>query len=120
MKTYAALVIAIALHVSSFSADAADKGYLGVSLEVDAEGMFNPTLKTLTVKTVAPSSPAAKAGIGSGDQIIEIEGRKVAGSSANDLRVYMEGEEGQTLRMAIKKPTGSTTSVTVVLGPRPK
>lgn len=119
MKTYLAFAVALWLHLAPIPAQAAEPGYLGLSLEVDADGFFNPTLKTLTVKKVAPNSPAARAGIEAGDRIVEIDGRAVAGSKANDLKPILQGDVGRSVRMAVRKATGATTTVAVVLGRKP-
>jgi S1-C subfamily serine protease len=53
---------------------AEERGTFGVKLNVAGEGFFlNHTLKSVTVESVAPSSPAAGAGIAAGDLIIEAD-----------------------------------------------
>ena len=55
-------------------------GFFGLAIAIDVEGFFlNPILRTLTIEKVEPSSPAAHAGIAPGDQILEMEGRVIAG-----------------------------------------
>ena len=55
---------------------AADKGYFGFAISVDAEGFsLNPVLKTVSIEKVTPGSPAEAAGLTKGDQFIEVEGR---------------------------------------------
>ena len=121
MKTLLIFGSLIGLLLTPLTAAAADEGYLGLSISADGEGFFlNPTLKTITISKVAPESPAAKAGIEPGDQIVEIEGRKVAGAKANDLKPHMEREVGQTVRLAIKKVAGGVNQVSVVFGQRPE
>lgn len=114
-KTY----IAAFLLAASFHAVAGERGYLGVALTVDGEGFFlNPTLKTVKIEKVVPNSPAAKAGLQPGDVMLEIEGKKVAGAKANDLKPYMERDVGQTVRLAIQKSSGEVKQVTLVAGPK--
>jgi len=79
-----------ALLAPPFAVQAQDEpkpGTLGFAIDVDGEGFFlNPTLKTVTIKSVVPGRPAATAGIKPGDQIVEVEGRQVTGTKARDLQ----------------------------------
>jgi C-terminal processing protease CtpA/Prc len=100
---------------------AGEKGYLGLSFSVDGEGFFwNPTLNTIKIEKVVSNSPAAKAGIESGDLLLEIEGKKIAGAKANDIKPYLERELGQTVRLAIQKSSGEVRQLAVVAGPKPE
>jgi C-terminal processing protease CtpA/Prc len=113
-----AILVLVALSYAGF-ASAGEKGYLGIALAVDGEGFFlNPTLKTVTIVKVIAKSPAAAAGIAVGDQIIEIEGQKVQGAKANDLKPYFEREIGQTVKLIIKKVSGEIQSISIVAGPK--
>jgi C-terminal processing protease CtpA/Prc len=103
----------------SVGAVAGEKGYLGMSFSVDGEGFFwNPTLKTIRIEKVISNSPAAKAGIESGDLLLEIEGKKIAGAKANDMKPYLEREVGQTVRLAVQKSSGEVKQLAVVAGPK--
>jgi C-terminal processing protease CtpA/Prc len=104
---------------TSLAAVAGEKGYLGIALSVEAEGFFlNPTLKSVKIEKVASNSPAAKAGIEPGDLLVEIEGKKIAGSKANDLKPFLEREVGQSVRLAIQKSSGEIKQLAVVAGPK--
>jgi hypothetical protein len=50
--------------------------------------------------------------------ILEVEGKRVAGSKANDLKPYLEREVGQSVRFLLKKPSGEEKQVIVVAAPR--
>jgi C-terminal processing protease CtpA/Prc len=103
----------------SVGAMAGEKGYLGLSFSVDGEGFFwNPTLNTIKIEKVVSNSPAAKAGIESGDLLLEIEGKKIAGAKLNDMKPYLERELGQTVRLAIQKSSGEVKQLAVVAGPK--
>ena len=94
---------------------AADRGYIGLAIEVDGEGFFlNPTLKSVKVETVVPNSPAALAGMRAGDLIVEVEGHAVAGTKADVLKSYLQREVGQSTRMLVRKATGETMAVVLV------
>ena len=113
--------LAILLLASSAAAWAGQKGFLGMGVSADGEGFFlNPILKTVTVNEVTPKSPAAAAGITVGDQIIEIEGHKVAGAKANDLEPYLNLEVGQALKLVLRKVSGETQAISLVAAQSPK
>lgn len=112
--------LAVALAFAPALLFAGEKGYLGFAVSVEGEGFFmNPTLKSVKVAKVVPGSPADKAGINVGDQIVEVEGRVVAGSKAGDLKPYMEREVGQTVRLGVRKPSGEVGQVALVAGRKP-
>ncbi len=94
-------------------------GGFGFAIEVDGEGFFlNPTLKTVTIKSVVPGRPAAIAGINAGDQVVEIEGRQILGAKARDLEPLMKKNVGETLTLRLRKPSGAIYSVSLVAAPR--
>lgn len=110
------LMAAFAL-LFSVAASAGETGFVGFGILVDLEGLFlNPTLKTVTVNKVVPKSPAEKAGLAVGDQIVEVEGMKVQGAKAYDLKPYLDVDVGKTVKMVIKKASGQlrTVSLTAV------
>ncbi len=105
----------------ALAAHAGEKGYLGISIAVDGEGVFwNPTLKSVKVAKVSPRSPAEQAGMSVGDFIVEVEGKQVAGAKANDLQPYMQREVGQAVKFLVKKPSGEVKPISVVAGPKPE
>ena len=90
-------------------------GTLGFAIDVDGEGFFlNPTLKTVTIKSVVPGRPAAIAGIKPGDQIVEVAGRQVAGTKAGELQPLMKKNAGETLALRLRKPSGEIYAVSLV------
>jgi len=110
---------AIAFLLAAVSASAGEKGYLGVALSVDGEGFFlNPILKSVKIEKVLANSPAAKAGIEAGDLLVEIEGKNVAGTRANDMKPYMQREVGQTVHLAVQKASGEVKLLSIVAGPK--
>ena len=111
----------LALALTGAASHAGEPGTIGLSVAVEGEGAFwNPTLKAVLVKRVAPGSPAAQAGIAQGDAIVEVEGRPVAGAKASELRPYMEREVGQRLRLVVKKPGGQLEPVELTAAARPR
>jgi C-terminal processing protease CtpA/Prc len=105
---------------SSVRAQAEPKpGTFGFAIYVDGEGFFlNPTLKTVTIKSVAPGRPASVAGIKPGDQIMEIEGTMVAGAKARDLEPYLRRSAGEKVTLQMRKPSGELYSATLVAAPK--
>ena len=97
------------------------KGTFGLTVAVDADGFFlNPTLKSVTVQKVEPKSPAANAGIAAGDQIVEAEGRTIAGSKGRELEPMMSKKVGQALHLLLKRPKGESYRVTLIAVARPR
>jgi C-terminal processing protease CtpA/Prc len=94
-------------------------GTFGFAIDVDGEGFFlNPTLKTVTIKSVVPGRPAATAGIKPGDQIVEVEGRPVLGAKASELQPRMKKNVGETLSLRLRKPSGDLYVVSLVAAPK--
>ncbi len=59
-------------------------------------------------------SPAAKAGLKAGDQIISVDGIALAGKSTDDVGKLLKGQPGTQLKMMVLSP-GSTAPVEKVL-----
>ncbi|HEX4964437.1 MAG TPA: PDZ domain-containing protein [Thermoanaerobaculia bacterium] len=96
------------------------KGFFGLTVDIEVKGfMLNPTLKTVTVKKVEPRSPAADAGIVAGDQIVEAEGRMIAGTKASELEPIMSKKVGQPLHLLLKRPKGEYYKTTLIAVARP-
>lgn len=94
-------------------------GTLGFAVDIEGEGsFFNPTLKTVTIKSVVPGGPAATAGIKPGDQIVEVEGRQVTGSKAGELQPLMRKNAGEALALRLRKPSGEVYAVALVAAPK--
>lgn len=94
-------------------------GGFGFAINVDGEGFFlNPTLKTITIISVAPGRPAAEAGIKPGDQIVAVEGKQVLGAKARDLEPLMKKNVGETLALRLRKTSGELYSASLVAVPK--
>ena len=113
------LIIVATLAIAPM-AFAADKGYFGFAISVDAEGFsFNPMLKTVSIDKVTPGSPAEAAGLTKGDQFIEVEGRAVAGAKADDIKPFLSKNIGETVTVKIKKVSGQIVVVTLIAAKKP-
>ena len=61
-------------------AAAADRGWFGLSVNIEADGESdNARVHTVTIVKVTPDSPAAQAGLASGDIILEADGTPLPG-----------------------------------------
>jgi C-terminal processing protease CtpA/Prc len=112
---------ATALLLSAFAlaATAGQHGLMGFSMKVETEGFFlNPTLKSVHVDRVLPGSPAARAGMTAGDEIVQVEGHTVVGAKAMELKPYMQREVGEMTHLLIRKPNGSESAVTLTAVPQ--
>ncbi len=109
-----ASLLALSLMLSC-AAWAGERGYFGFGMAVDSEGMFwNPTLRSITIKEVAPQSPAALAGILAGDTVLELAGKPVAGAKGKEMQAYIEKDIGESVQVKLRHPNGDTAVVTMV------
>ena len=100
---------------AAFAAAAGEPGEFGFGVSVDGSGFFlNPTVTRVTVNKVLPSSPAADAGLRVGDELVEVDGRAIAGTKAKDLQPLFAKAAGETLHLTIKRMDGEITPVALV------
>src|SRR6185312_16038202 len=69
----------------------------GVGVEVDFRNEF------VTVVAPIEGSPAARAGVRSGDQIIAIDGRPMRGERIDKLVTMMRGPSGSKVKMTVRR-----------------
>lgn len=101
--------------VVSFTAFAADKGKIGLSLDIAVEGgFFNPTLSSVKVKELVPGGAAEKAGVLVGDQILKIADCVIPGCPADDAKSLMKKNKGESVSFFIKQADGTELTKTVV------
>lgn len=108
----AGLVLALA------ASPAFAKGRLGFGLQVETSGfVLSPTLKQVTVSRVSPGSPAAAAGLLTGDRLLEIEGRAVPGAPAREMAGTLDDlKPGQHVHMKVRHADGSIATLDLVAG----
>lgn len=86
-----------------------DGSYTGIGAWVDTSGEF------LTIISPMPESPAEKAGLKTGDQIIAVDGENVVGKDPNIVLQSVLGPEGTTVVLTIKRlETDETLDYTIV------
>lgn len=76
------------------------------SLEGEYEGIgayVDTTTEYLTVTSPIPGSPAEKAGLLSGDQIVAIDGEDMTGINAELVRLKVLGPAGSTIHLSIMR-----------------
>lgn len=98
---------------------AEDKCSLGFGLDIEAEGIFSPTVKSIRVDKVSPGSPAAVAGLVVGDSLEEIEGVQVADAKASKLKELIQCKVGESLHFSIKRSNGERKTVVLVAVRKP-
>jgi putative serine protease PepD len=95
--------------------------YVGVSLSQSTTGRPGAEIGAVgsnSSTAVVPGSPAAKAGLVSGDIITKVDGTAVASSDAF-ISVISGYKPGQTVTLTVVSPSGKTSTVKVTLGVRP-
>ncbi len=101
--------------VVSCAAWAGERGYFGFGMNVDADGMFwNPILRSVTIKDVAPQSPAASAGMQAGDAVLEVAGKPVAGAKGKEMQAAIEKDIGESVQIKVRHPNGDVAVLTMV------
>ncbi len=94
----------------SFLENIESDDYAGVGLYIASDAETG----NITVISPLSGSPAEKAGIVSGDQILEVDGETVEGRSIDQIAADMKGKEGTKVKLKILKAiSGETVEVTI-------
>ena len=107
--TLFALVFVLGLYGKAFASDSPgneEHGVAGIGIHagIDAKDASD-IQKFIIVLSVVDHSPAKKAGIKAGDEILEIDGTKVAGMNFKDaVRNHLRGPLGSVVQVTIKRP----------------
>jgi C-terminal processing protease CtpA/Prc len=97
-----------------------NSAWFGLDAKVNTKGIsFNPTIRSVNIIKVYPSSPAANAGLAVGDSVVVIQGIVVEGAKANDLKAVMKKVVGEEIRMKIKRGTAEPYEVKMTAVKRP-
>jgi len=67
-----------------------------------------------TIVSVAPESPAARAGLEVGDVVVEVDGRLVYGVSGEEVLLMTQGPPGSRLTMVVLSRSGKVKKVSVL------
>ena len=106
--------------VFAVSLTAAEKGWFGFGVAVAGSGYFNPTVKSITIESVVPNSPASEQRMAVGDQVIQVESTEVPGRKASELKALMQKKPGENVHLRLKRPTGEIYSVTLIAVKQPR
>jgi C-terminal processing protease CtpA/Prc len=97
------------------------RGWFGFTIQVDAPFFsLNPILRSATVTKIVAGSPAAKSGLTTGDQIVEVEGVAIAGRHAKEIQPLMQKAAGETLHLRMKHLDGKIYSTSLVAQTKPE
>ena len=107
------LLVLLFTFVETSVATAAEKGWFGFGLKVEGSGFLSFTVKSVTVESIAPHSPASEQHIAVGDEIIQVEETTVPGRRAWELKPLMQKQVGESVHLRLKRPAGETYSVTL-------
>ena len=88
-------------------------------MNIDADGdAASRVVRTVTIQSVAPQSPAARAGLAVGDVILEADNLPLAGLKMSELREAMAKAVGETLHLKVRRAdTARVVSLTAVAPP---
>ncbi len=101
-------------------ASASEQGFLGISVYIDGDQFIpNQKVKSVVINRLVAHSPAHKAGLQLGDELLEVDGTKIPGSRMSEIRPLLDKRAGQTITLVVKRKTGHTQSYSVVLATRP-
>lgn len=71
--------------------------------EIGIVAKYDDKVKRVRIYRVSPESPADKAGIKEGDQILSIDGQDMLKPTIRELRKIMEGLSGSKIKLAISR-----------------
>lgn len=71
--------------------------------ETGVLGAYYPPMKRVVVFRVLPGSPAEKAGVKAGDQILSIEGEEVGTMGYRQVMRAMEGKKGEKIKVVFSR-----------------
>jgi len=86
---------------------AASNAYRGVGLSVDVIDGW------ITVIQPRAGSPAERAGLQTGDRLVELDGKSMQGWTVNEARENLRGPLGSTVRLVVERGQGTRITVTL-------
>lgn len=86
---------------------AASNAYRGVGLQVDVLDGW------ITVAQPRPGSPAERAGLQTGDRLVELDGKSMRGWTVGEARNALRGPLGSTVNLVVERGQGTRISVTL-------
>jgi carboxyl-terminal processing protease len=86
--------------------------FSGIGAEVD----IDEATKRLLIVSPLEESPAWKAGVLAGDIVMEINGESTEGIKIEDAVSKLTGQEGTTVKLKVRHPSGEEAELTVTRG----
>src|SRR5262245_53195354 len=111
------MVAAGLLTISAASAAKPEPGWFGVTYTIHAHGLFHPTIESVYVASVHPSSPSAQAQLGIGDELLAVDDHTVAGIEAQELRGLMNKSVGESVTLRLRRVTGEIFTAVLIAAP---
>lgn len=94
------------------------RGRVGFTVYVQVDGSYaKPVLKSVRVQEIEPGSPAEAGGLKVDDEIVQVEGRELAGANAREVAAMVQVPPGERLRLVVRGSDGAQRQVTIVAGP---
>ncbi|GAC1696666.1 MAG: hypothetical protein NVS9B3_14560 [Gemmatimonadaceae bacterium] len=81
--------------------------YGGVGIQIE------PRDGWISVIAALPNSPAEKAGLGTGDRIVEVDGKQTKGWTAEEAQKVLRGTPGTDVAIVVEKAAGSRMPITL-------
>ncbi len=119
-RNFLAIVLTVAVMFPLTAQAENNTGWFGLDVKVNTKGIsFNPTIRSVDIVKVYPSSPASNAGLAVGDSVVVIQGIVVEGAKANDLKAVMKKSVGEEIQIKIKRGTAKPYEVKMIAVERP-
>ncbi|MGI5831857.1 MAG: S41 family peptidase [Thermoguttaceae bacterium] len=88
-----------------------DGHFIGLGVYIESKWQNN----ALLISKVIPKSPAANAGLASGDLVLKIDDRPVVEeNSPEEAGTLLQGQEGTEVRLLVQSPGGAPRQITVL------
>jgi C-terminal processing protease CtpA/Prc len=92
----------------------AERGWFGIGVNIEADGeAASQVVHAVTIESVSPDSPAARAGLAPGDVILEADGLPLRGLKMSELREAMGKATGESLHLKVRR-SGAVRVVTMI------
>ena len=79
--------------------------YGGIGIQIDIREGW------ITVVTTLPDTPAERAGLGTGDRIVEVDGQSTRGWDGDVALRRLRGAAGSKVRLGVRHPGSDTTTI---------